>query len=570
MPRYQVEIGGKRYEIEAPTPEAAQGAVQRMQSQAPAGQTSAQDAASMRGRFDDAHPSVETRQRVVTVPSRQIIGPIYDHRSYVMDGEANPRDPALQSALQERAAGVREKINQRDDLPMWEEFDSPIRSIASGVPVLGAFADAADPRPEQDARFAAQYPAASKLLPLAGGMAATGLAAGTRLGQALFGVTGANLPARIATGGATGAAIGGVDAGIRNDWDPTSIGIGGTVGGVTGGAIPAIGSKLGKWFGDQPAPRATGPSIQQMEESADALYRAAREAGLTVRPESFSRFTWDLANAAKEAGFNARMHPKIAIALDEASDMMGKVSAPSLREMDILRRLINDAGLESPDQGRLAGVLVDRLDGYLARLTPADIATGDSAVGVGAITRARELWSRMKKAEQIEGIFERATNAVGARYTQAGMTTALRQQFRQLADGWTRNPRLRNMWTKEEQDAILRVVRGAPLENTMRLLGKFAPRGLLSATLSGGAGYTLAGPVGSAALMAAGEFGERVSSALSRKAAERVDLLVRSGQRSIAPPPRPTRPVDEATTRFLQSVAMPSVPLLASRLGPAK
>lgn len=442
-------------------------------------------------------------------------------------------------------------------------IDAAVRATARGVPIIGPLADKLDPQPEKDARFAAEHPIANAALPILGGVASMAGLAG--IVPRAFGITGPNLASRIGAGTVTGGAIGGVDAAIRSDSDPVTTAIGAGVGALTGGAMPAIGNKIGQWFGMRAARRAV-PTGEQIGQAAEDAYRAADRAGLVIQPRSYQSFVYDLAQTAKNAGFNARLHPGIAAALDEAANGIGVAAKPTLRDMDLLRRVINSAGksLANRDEGRLAGVLSDKLDEYLTRLAPGDIAAGDGNAAINAVMQARGLWSRMKKAEVVEGIFDRAKLAVGANYTSAGMSTALRQQFRALASSWTRNPKLKAQWTKEEQDAILRVVNGAPVENAMRLIGKFAPHGLLSTTLSGGVGYAAGGPLGAAATMGAGEFGKRMADASSRRAAGMVDMIVRSGG-ALSPVPQVAQPTSEAATRLLQSITLPTLPPLTTR-----
>lgn len=88
-----------------------------------------------------------------------------------------------------------------------------------------------------DKSFAEAHPVADTMAEIAGGVAATGAAAGTATGARLLGLEGNSLGQLMGRGAASGAVIGGADAAIRGD-NPISAG---AVGGVVGGAAPGIG-----------------------------------------------------------------------------------------------------------------------------------------------------------------------------------------------------------------------------------------------------------------------------------------------------------------------------------------
>jgi hypothetical protein len=85
-------------------------------------------------------------------------------------------------------------------------------------------------------------------------------------------------------------------------------------------------------------------------------------------------------------------------------------------------------------------------------------------------------------------------------FSGSGAENAVRTEFRTLA----KNTAKMRTFTPAERSAIERVAKGGPIGNTLRMLGKFAPTGVVSSALSGGAGYAVGGPVGAVALPAAG------------------------------------------------------------------
>jgi hypothetical protein len=129
----------------------------------------------------------------------------------------------------------------------------------------------------------------------------------------------------------------------------------------------------------------------------------------------------------------------------------------------------------------------------------------------------------MRKAETLDKIHERALNKVGANYSNAGMQTALRQEFKNLAN----SPKM-SRFTKEEQAVIRRIVRGASGENILRYLGKFAPTSPISAMVSMFVGAP-GGVVGQAALMGAGTVARNASARMGANKVNELNALVRRG-----------------------------------------
>lgn len=271
------------------------------------------------------------------------------------------------------------------------------------------------------------------------------------------------------------------------------------------------------------------PSADEIKAAAKALYARADQAGLRLSQNSFAKAVDDVSLVAQKAGINPIIHPKAHAALTQLENAYG--ATPSLSDVDTLRRILGAAGQAiEPADSFMARIMRDKLDDHLDKLTPADAIAGDPNVGIPALTGARALWKQQSKAETIGDLFERAQNAAGANYTQAGMETALRQKFRQLAD----NKNKFRKFNPDEQAAILKVVRGGTLENTLRLFGKFAPHGLLSTVLGSGAGAAIGAhfgetTAGAVAVPMAGEAARRAASAMTQRNAQNVDALIRAG-----------------------------------------
>jgi plasmid stabilization system protein ParE len=285
--------------------------------------------------------------------------------------------------------------------------------------------------------------------------------------------------------------------------------------------------------------RAT-PSISELKAGSQAAYAAAEKAGQGkfVPQNDLAGFASQVEQKLTAAGAREKLHPSTFAALDEVMQEATRpgVAGSSFQGMETMRRVLQSAenSAKTPDDGRLAGQILDDFDAF--------IDAQDPAVG-GLNATAREMWSRMRKAETIQGVIERAKNSSPS-LTQSGMENALRQQFRQLAD----NPRRMRSFSQEERAAILRVVRGTTGQNITRGLGKLAIRGPVSGGVTLGVGNAIAGPVGAVALAGVGEATKLAATLMRLRDVRRVDEAVRNRiSRSRKPAPSSSLAISRQT-----------------------
>jgi hypothetical protein len=282
-----------------------------------------------------------------------------------------------------------------------------------------------------------------------------------------------------------------------------------------------------------PAGRSAGleriPSKDELKAAAEAAYKRADQSGVVVTRDSFSSLKSRIADEMKKDGIDSTLHPDSSAALKRITDADGELS---LQNLETLRRIANDAeGSIKPADRRLAGKMVDEIDDYIDSLAEKDVVAGDAAKAK-ALKEARNLYSRRMKAEELDKLMGRAELSA-PNFSASGMENAIRTEFRNLA----KNERKMRRFTKEEQEAIKRVAKGGPVENTLRMLGKFAPTGTVSTGLSAGTGFLAGGPMGAIALPAAGVMGRYLASRLTAKNAARANEIARRGP--MLPEPAP-------------------------------
>ena len=201
-----------------------------------------------------------------------------------------------------------------------------------------------------------------------------------------------------------------------------------------------------------------------------------------------------------------------------------------LTQLETERRVAGQASKAAggnPSDAHMAGIIQDHIDNLVEGLNPTDVVSGDASAAQ-TLKDARTAWKTGSKAQMIADAFDRAQNSA------TGFENGLRQSFRSIAN----SPRKMRAFSDAEKEAIQTVVRGGMAENAMKLLGKLAPRGIVSAGLDAVLGHATG--VGMTPLMVAGEAGRNAANAATVRSAERASQLVRSGGNAAALGPQLT------------------------------
>lgn len=172
-----------------------------------------------------------------------------------------------------------------------------------------------------------------------------------------------------------------------------------------------------------------------------------------------------------------------------------------------------------------------------------DVSNAQGAID--SLNTARDLYARSAKSATVDRLVEKAKNAVGANYTAAGMDTALRQQFRALAN----NQNALGRFSPEEQAAILKIVRGSPTQNMLRLIGKLSPNStfpIASELAVAGSGH---GDV-AAGMALGGAVAKEAAARMGKSNVNTLSELVRRGNALAAPRPAPNAFVGNPTANL--------------------
>lgn len=440
-----------------------------------------------------------------------------------------------------------------DAMPAWQKplqaADDMVRLFANGVSFgmadrlagLTEGGEAAARARSQEARdragpagFVAEV--GGSMLP-ATKLANAGVTAARFVPKALTGARG--LLARTGAMAVDGAALGAATAAGYGE-DPVQ---GAKSGALWGGLGNVAGEGVGKVVGSVSRKiaraRNPAPSTEQIRREAADLADFARNSGVGVSSTNYTRAVRDLGDVLDDTVMMRQMperfatqHKKLA-RLWNMLDEHTKFGDFTIDQFDMLHRDISQTARDLARKGktvdtRAAYVMLKKLDELIE--TPGFLSGTNRSDAANAYLRAKSLFNRAYKADEIENVFEYALDKVGANYTEAGFQTALRQEFRRLK----RSP----VWGKfnaAEQAAMDEVIRGGPFENALRRIGKYAPTGLLSG-MAGVGVWALGGPGVGVPYVAGTHGAKALSTKYGVEAAERVSDMVHRGAELKTPP----------------------------------
>lgn len=429
-----------------------------------------------------------------------------------------------------------------------------LRSVSKGIPYDQALKDVEG----FGERTANANPGATTGGELAGGV--LGTAPLVAAAPAAFGGGTAALGTRAIASGLSGAGIGGADAAVRSGGDFGKAAEGALAGGAFGAAAPYVAAGVGRVIGgvaDRFAPREAAPSIDQLKGSARAAYQRADDAGVQVSQPAFADAVKGIATDLREAGIDRTLHPKATAVLNRLDDASG--TAPTLQDLDLLRRVAKGAASSlEPDERRLGKQIVEKLDGFVNGLKPADLIKGDADTATAALNEARGFWARASKAQRVDDAVEGAERQAASIGSGGNVNNATRQAIRRILD----SPKLSAGYTADEIAQMEEIVRGTGMQNALRLIGKLSPQGNgLMAAL--GLGATAANPL-MAAAPAAGLVAKKLADRGTQRGVAQLSEMIRAGE---APAPSlqslQAQQNAEALARIL---AQPLVPYEARQL----
>jgi hypothetical protein len=441
-----------------------------------------------------------------------------------------------------------------DEVGAFGETLTEPRGIKSEITGRTPYEEALAAQRGSQAEFAQRNPVTATTLGVVGSLGGVGPGASLAVPASV----GQTVKQGAVAGGALGAASGFGNA----EGGPMNRGMGAAVGGATGGAVGAAlplavartGKAVGAVRGTNPPKAAPAPTIDELRATSQAAYNSPEVAGLQVSAPSLQGFAADVSKTLAKSGFDAEGHPGVARALTRL--LKDAENPMALEDLDILRQFVDDMG-KDPKQGRLTGIMIDKLDDYIAKLQPEDVLAGDAVAGNEQILKARDAWSRMKKTATLEDAVQHAEDNAAVSGVGGNSENTMRQAVNRILHN---RKKLRGFST-EEQQLMRDFIRGSNTQNFLRMVAGFAPnKGLVPAMGTIGLAAVTGSPL-VAALPAAGMAAKGIGSMMRESALDNLLTAIASGQ---APAPaKALGPASRAAAQFAATKSAEQIGRLA-------
>ncbi|PHS60954.1 MAG: hypothetical protein COB12_12560 [Flavobacterium sp.] len=270
----------------------------------------------------------------------------------------------------------------------------------------------------------------------------------------------------------------------------------------------------------------SAPKTDQLKEAARGIYKSLDESGVSVSSKSFDNLADDIAATLRKEGSDVDLTPKAIGVVNRLQTEKGVEK--TLTELDTLRKVARTAA-ESIDksESRLGVIAVNKIDEFLDDVG-VEITQGKEAGQ--AFRSARDLWQRARKSEVLETAIKNAENQA------SGFENGIRTQFRQILKRIDTG-KLKG-YTKEERDAIKRVVQGTKAGNVAKFLGKFGVLdGVTSRSLTtlGGIGVASAagGTTAAVAVPIIGQISGALAQRLTLNNARMAQSIIKAGKKAL-------------------------------------
>jgi len=423
-----------------------------------------------------------------------------------------------------------------------------------GIPVLGAYIPQAEAAiraaahpltgvGEKGGTFAERYaknlplreadyaqaekesPIASTALQVGGGAAALAPLGATALGARALGGTGP-IAQRIVAGGTSGAGISAADALARGE-DPTTAA---KIGGGLGAALPVVGAAAGR-IGRAGRSYLGAPSADELGQAVDAGYKALRGSGLEIKPQAMQ-------SAINQIRIDQQIHPRLApdtTALLEGAatkgimpPLTGAKAGVKFDDIDALRRQLGAVARDfsKPTEQEAARNAMRGLDDYMAKISPADVLSGDARQVAALAKETRANTAAEFRLRAVDALRQRAEDQAAAAHSGLNVENAYRQQLRAFIRPNNKgiSPAKKEGFNEQEINRLRVATRSTSFPNMLRLVGNALGGGGGLVTGAGLATSYATGDPKYLAAIGAGYGARRLGNAMMRS---RADMLSR-------------------------------------------
>jgi|GEM_PF-5802828 len=274
------------------------------------------------------------------------------------------------------------------------------------------------------------------------------------------------------------------------------------------------------------------PTREALFEAAEQGYNQARNMGVRYDPAAVADMSFNIQRGLINDGFNQITAPntyRLLGMVGNAADEAGRGAAASFSDLESVRR-----GLSKIAQGSSSADGIARSDAAAAMRAINSLDEFFSAPGAAVSGNANELsrvvsdargnFAAAKRSERVGRAEELADLQAASGGSGANIDNAMRQRIKDIL----RSPKELKGFSPEEITQMRKIVSGTRVGNTARLLGKLAPTGVVSATLSGGGGFAFLGPAGAVGVPVVGFAAKKLSDIMTGSQLAKLDEIIRS------------------------------------------
>lgn len=307
--------------------------------------------------------------------------------------------------------------------------------------------------------------------------------------------------------------------------------LGAVVAGLLAGGV--AGKAAGDLAGRLTATKQPVMTMEDVRRRAERSYTAVTDAGIQLNQPAGQSLATGLAKRLEDARYLPENAPPVKVALDKINSVVSR-GPVSFDEVSQLRQLANDLkSNQDRNIQRLAGVMVNEIDDFVARLTPKDVTAGAGKLdeAVKTLSSARKDWRNLSRANMLDDILN--TAEARAMAPTASESELIRRGFINLAADKNKM----RLFNDAEQNAIKAVAKGGSLDPLLSLIARFNPERsqLIAGGVVGGGVVSPESLMVSGPIMAAGYGADKLLAAQRQRAAQRAVSGLLSGT---TPPPQ--------------------------------
>lgn len=526
MGRFEIEANGKRYEVEAPSIEAAMAAIGGAGTNGSPAQR--RDANAVDAGAPISSPTGAQPNALASAVANS--GPVVPRSA-----ERVPAQPDLAGATAATLSGIVNGIPVIG--PAAQNFSDAL--VGTGAVLTGGnYDETVDGLRRRREELSAANPISSVAGNIAGGLGSLSAAGATTAGANALGLTG-NLGSQMLNSGLSTLGLTTADNIVRGQ-APTEALADAAMPSSIAAAVPVAGQVVGKGL-DAAADAATranqsrltsqaiknAPDAAALRSSASAMFDSATGGTpLAVSDNAYFRFLGGVQSFANKLRINSDNDPQatgLLSTLMRIADETSQGVAVDLKDLHLIRQLAGKvAGSSQGRDSALGAKVVNELDNFIQTLKPADILGGaDPSQAANSLMNGISTWSRASKVGLIEEAVQKASTY------KSGMENGLRLQFQAML----RNASTRKLFTAAERLEIEKVANGTAGSNLVTLLGKFGfgtngAGNMLGGTIGSLGAASVLGPLGGIAAAVGGTGARALSEKMGVAAANRAAQTV--------------------------------------------